>query len=70
MVDEATLNRARADVVVSIEIWRKLIGERHSDVALCRECDILYQELFCGIPVKNIRDAVLFFKELWSSRRV
>ena len=32
MVDEATLNRARADVVVSIEVWRKLIGERLGDV--------------------------------------
>ena len=35
MVDEATLNRARANVVVSIEVWRKLIGERLGDVGRC-----------------------------------
>ncbi len=32
MVDEATLNQAKADVDASIEIWRKLIGEKLGDV--------------------------------------
>lgn len=48
---------------------KKLKEKKHSDIGLCKECDILYQELFCGIPVKNIKDACLFLRELWSSRR-
>ncbi len=43
---------------------KKIRDKEYKSVAMCAECDFLWQKTFLGVSVKNIRDIKTFIKEI------